>query len=332
MEQARPQAPVNRRLAGPAFAAALVFAASGAAAQDYPVKPVRLIVAQSAGSATDTAARVIGQKLSALLGQSVVIDNRAGAGGLLGTELAAKAAPDGYTLLFANISTHGVNPALYRKLRYDPIGGFAPISMASTTPNVLIVHPSVPAKTTRQFIDFARSRPGQLNVATPGNGSSQHLATELFKTMAGGLQTVHVPYKGSGPALTALMTGEASWMIPTLTLSLPQIKAGRVRALAVSSMKRIAELPDLPTIADTLPGFEVLSWYGFVAPAGTPAAVVNRLNGATAKVLAMPDVKASLGKVGMDAVASSPAEFGQFIRNEVAKWTKVARQAGVQLD
>jgi tripartite-type tricarboxylate transporter receptor subunit TctC len=303
-----------------------------AAAQAYPVKPVRIIVAQGAGSATDVAARVIGQRMAGLLGQQVVVDNRPGAGGLLGTEIAAKSPPDGYTLIFANISTHGVNPALYRKMPYDAIKDFAPISMASTTPNVLIVHPSIPAKTTKEFIAFIKARPGQLNAATPGNGSSQHLATELFKLMAGGLNTLHVPYKGSGPAITALMTGEVSYMIPTLTLSLPHIRAQKVRALAVTALKPIGDLPGVPPLADTLPGYEVLSWYGFAAPAGTPQAVITRINEATAAVLAMPEVRKSLAGVGMDAQPSTPEQFGAFIRAEVAKWTRVANEAGIRLD
>jgi tripartite-type tricarboxylate transporter receptor subunit TctC len=303
-----------------------------AAAQTFPNKSIRIIVAQGAGSATDTAARVIGQKLAGVVGQQVIVDNRPGAGGLLGTELAAKAPADGYTLIFANISTHGVNPALYKKLPYDPVKDFAPISMASTTPNVLAVHPSIPSKSTKEFIAFVKSRPGQLNAATPGNGSSQHLATELFKMMAGGLDTVHVPYKGSGPAITALMTGESSWMIPTLTLALPHIKSQKVRALAVTALKPVDDLPGVPVVVDTLPGYEVLSWYGFAAPAGTPPAIVNRLNEATAKVLAMTDTKKSLAAVGMSAQASTPEQFGAFIRAELAKWSKVAKAANIHLD
>jgi tripartite-type tricarboxylate transporter receptor subunit TctC len=303
-----------------------------AAAQAYPNKSIRIIVAQGAGSATDTAARVIGQKLTSALGQQVIVDNRPGAGGLLGTELAAKAPADGYTLIFANISTHGVNPALYKKLPYDAVRDFAPISMASTTPNVLIVHPSIPAKNTKDFIAFVKSRPGQLNAATPGNGSSQHLATELFKIMAGGLNTLHVPYKGSGPAITALITGESSWMVPTLTLSLPHIKTHKVRALAVTALKPVEDLPGVPAVAETLTGYEVLSWYGFAAPAGTPAAAIKRMNEAAAAVLAMADTKKSLATVGMNAEASTPEQFGAFICAELAKWSKVAKAANIRLD
>jgi tripartite-type tricarboxylate transporter receptor subunit TctC len=303
-----------------------------ALAQNYPTKSIRLIVAQSAGSATDVAARVIATPLSALLKQQVVVDNRAGAGGLLGTELAARAPADGYTLIFANISTHGVNPALYRKLPYDAIRDFTPIAMACTTPNVLVVNASLPAKTAAELIALIRSRPGQLNVATPGSGSSQHLAVELFMTMAGGLKSQHVPYKGSGPAMTALIAGEASWMIPTLTLSLPHIRSGKIRALGVTSTAPHEDLPQVPPLADTLPGYEVLSWYGFAAPARTPAAIVSQLNKAAATVLAMPETRKGLAAAGMSVQHSTPAQFGEFIRSEIEKWTKVARGAGITLD
>ncbi len=301
-------------------------------AQNYPNKAVRLIVAQSAGSATDVAARVIATPLAALLKQQVVVDNRAGAGGLLGTEIAAKAPADGYTLIFANISTHGVNPALYRRLPYDAIRDFTPIGLATTTPNVLVVNASLPAKNTAEMITLLRNRPGQLNVATPGSGSSQHLAVELFMTMAGGLKSQHVPYKGSGPAMTALISGEASWMIPTLTLSLPHIRSGKIRALGVSSTAPHEDLPQVPPLAETLPGYEVLSWYGFAAPARTPAAVVNLLNKATATVLAMPETRKGLAGAGMSVQHSSPAQLGDFIRNEIEKWSKVAKGSGITLD
>lgn len=323
----------------PMFHAALVATATVAAfgmqqagAQNYPNKAVRLIVAQSAGSATDVAARVIAMPLSALLKQQVVVDNRAGAGGLLGTEIAAKAPPDGYTLIFANISTHGVNPALYRRLPYDAIRDFAPIGLATTTPNVLVVNASLPAKNTAEMITLVRNRPGQLNVATPGSGSSQHLAVELFMTMAGGLKSQHVPYKGSGPAMTALISGEASWMIPTLTLSLPHIRSGKIRALGVTSTTPHEDLPQVPTLAEALPGYEVLSWYGFAAPARTPQALIERLNKDIATVLALPETRKGLAGAGMGVQHGTPAQFGEFIRSEIEKWTRVAKNAGITLD
>jgi len=327
---------MSHRNAHPAFIATIAALAAlppvAAFAQNYPTKSVRLIVAQSAGSATDVAARVIATPLAALLKQQVVVDNRAGAGGLLGTEIAAKAPADGYTLIFANISTHGVNPALYRRLPYDAIRDFAPIAMATTTPNVLVVNASLPAKNTAELIALIRNRPGQLNVATPGSGSSQHLAVELFMTMAGGIKSQHVPYKGSGPAMTALIAGEASWMIPTLTLSLPHIRSGKIRALGVSSTTPHEDLPQVPTLAEALPGYEVLSWYGFAAPARTPQALIERLNKHIAAVLSMPETRKGLAGAGMGVQHSTPAQFGEFIRSEIEKWTRVAKNAGITLD
>lgn len=304
----------------------------GAQTQTYPVKSIRVIVPQSSGSASDTAARLIGQRLSSLLGQPLVVDNRAGAGGLAGTEMAAKAAPDGYTLFIAGISTHGTIPALYRKLNFDAVKDFAPISLWATNPNVLAVHPSLPVQSTRELITLAKAKPGQLNVGTQGNGSSQHLATELFKIMAGNLNTVHVPYKGSGPAIVALVSGEISVLFPTLVLSTPHIQSGKIRAIAVTTRQRIEEFPQLPTISETLPGFEMLSWLGLLAPAGTPRTVIALLNEASAKVLAMPDVKKIMAAAGMTAAPGSPEAFGRFIEQEIAKWTKVARTAKIEAE
>jgi len=318
--------------AAAATLAAITLNAPLAAAQDYPTRPVRMIVPFAAGGPTDVIARVVAQKLTEGLGQQVVVDNRAGAGGLLGTEIAAKAPADGYTLIFANISTHGVNPALYRRLPYDAIRDFAPIAMATTTPNVLVVNASLPAKNTAELIALIRNRPGQLNVATPGSGSSQHLAVELFMTMAGGIKSQHVPYKGSGPAMTALIAGEASWMIPTLTLSLPHIRSGKIRALGVSSTTPHEDLPQVPTLAEALPGYEVLSWYGFAAPARTPQALIERLNKHIATVLSMPETRKGLAGAGMGVQHSTPAQFGEFIRSEIEKWTRVAKNAGITLD
>lgn len=311
---------------------ALWASALSAQAQTYPVKSIRLLVPQSSGSASDTAARVIGQRISSLLGQQFVVDNRPGAGGLTGTEMGAKAAPDGYTLLIASISTHGTIPALYRKLNFEPVKDFAPISLWVTIPNVLAVHPLLPVLSTKELIALAKAKPGQLNVGTQGNGSSQHLATELFKLMAGNLNTVHVPYKGSGPAMVGLVSGEISFLFPTLVLSTPQIQSGKIRAIAVTTPQRIDEFPQLPTVSETVPGFEMLSWIGLLAPAGTPRTVIARLNDASAKVLGMPDVKKTLAFSGMTAAPGSPDQFGSFIEKEIAKWTKVARAARIEAD
>jgi tripartite-type tricarboxylate transporter receptor subunit TctC len=313
-------------------AGCIVLAMSAALAQNYPAKPIRVIVPQSAGSASDTVARVVGQRMSGLLGQQMLVDNRPGAGGLSGTETSARATPDGYTLCVASISSHGTVPALYRKLSYDAVKDFAPITLWVTIPNVLVVHPSVPVQSTKELITLAKSKPGELRIGTQGNGSSQHLATELFKIMAGDLDTIHVPYKGSGPSIMGVITGEVAVLFPTLALSQPHIQAGRIRALAVTTSQRVEELPQLPTVADTLPGFEMVSWIGLLAPARTPRPIVSQLHETSVKVLAMPDVKKTLAAVGMNVASSSPEEFGNFIQQEIAKWTKVARTARIEAD
>jgi len=312
--------------------AALFLPASGALAQGYPTKSVRVVVAQSAGSASDIAGRVVGQRLATMLGQQFVIDNRAGAGGLAGSELVARAAPDGYTLLVASISTHGTVPALYRKLTFHPVKDFAPVGLWVTIPNVLAVHPTLSVHSTKELIALARARPAQLKVGTQGNGSSQHLATELFNIMAGNIATVQVPYKGSGPLMVALISGEIDFLFPTLALSAPHIQAGRIRAIAVATLRRQPELPDLPTVADTVPGFELVSWIGLLAPAGTPRAIVMQLNEGSARALAMPDARKALAASGMTPAPGSPEEFGAFIVQEIAKWTKVARAANITAD
>ena len=310
----------------------VTLAPPAALAQNYPAKPIRVIVPQSAGSASDTVARVVGQRMSALLGQQMLVDNRPGAGGLSGTETSARATPDGYTLCVASISSHGTVPALYRKLSYDAVNDFAPITLWVTIPNVLVVHPSVPVQSTKELIALAKVKPGELRIGTQGNGSSQHLATELFKIMAGNLDTIHVPYKGSGPSIMGVVTGEVAVLFPTLALSQPHIQAGRIRALAVTTLQRVEELPQLPTVADTLPGFEMVSWIGLLAPARTPRPIVSQLHETSAKVLAMPDVKKTLAAVGMNVASSSPEAFGKFIQDEIAKWTKVARTAKIEAD
>jgi len=309
-----------------------VISVSTAVAQGYPNKPVRLIIAQGAGSATDIMGRIIGQKMSDALGQQFVIDNRAGAGGLLGTELAAKATPDGHTLFLASISTHGVNPALYRKLPYDPVRDFAPVSMTGLTANLFVVHPSVTAASVSELIALVKARPGQLNFASPGNGSSQHLATELFKSMAGGLKVGHVPYKGGPPAITAVMAGEVAGMMPAMPLALPHVKSRKVRAIAVTTAARIPEMPEIPTVAETVPGFEVVTWYGLMAPAATPKAVIAILNKTAVAQLALPDTRKSLAASGLSPLAGTPEEMSTFVRAELAKWSKVARDAGIRLD
>jgi tripartite-type tricarboxylate transporter receptor subunit TctC len=302
-----------------------------AAAQSWPVKPVRLVIAQAAGSATDSIARVFAPRLSELLGQQVVIDVRPGAGGSLGTEIVARAPADGYTTLIANISTHGVNPALYRKLPYDPIKDFAPVSLVSTTPNILVVHPSLPVKSIKDLVGLARARPGQLNYSSAGAGSSQHLAAALLNTMAK-IDTVHVPYRGSPAGLTGVMAGEVAFMVPTVTTALPQVQVGKLRAIAVTGTQRVEELPQVPTMAESLPGFDVVSWWGVVAPAGTPSAVIVRLNADLVRTMATPEVRKGMNGIGMSVSTSTPEQFGAYIRNEIDKYTKIARAANIALE
>ncbi|MBC7780482.1 MAG: tripartite tricarboxylate transporter substrate binding protein [Proteobacteria bacterium] len=292
---------------------------------------MRIVVAQAAGSATDALVRIFGPRLSYLLGQPVVVDNRPGAGGSLGTEIVAKSPPDGYTTLLANTSTHGVNPALFRKLPYDPVRDFAPISLVSTTPSVVVVHPSLPVRSIKELIALARARPGQLNYSSAGSGSSQHLAAALLNTLTG-IDTVHVPYRGSPAGITGLLAGEVAFMIPTLTTAQPQIQGGRLRAIAVTGRARAEELPTTPTVAETVPGFDFGTWYGVVAPAGTPQAVIARLNADLAKALALREVGKALTASGMTVATSTPEQFAAYIRTEIDKYAKVARAANIQLE
>jgi len=315
-----------------ACVAALAASCSAALAQSYPVKPIRLIIAQAPGSATDVVSRTVGMKLSEALGQSIVVDARPGAGGTLGTEIAAKAPPDGYNLFMANNSTHGSNPALYQKLPYDAIRDFAPIIFVAATPYVLSVHPSLPVTTVKQLIALAKSRPGQINYGSAGNGSTHHLSGELMKTMAG-IDMVHIPYKGTTPGIAALLSGEVSLMFNTVTGIAPHVKTGRVKALAVTTPKRSEMMPGVPTLSEAaLPGFEMLSWFGLLAPAATPRTVITRLNAETAKVLALPEIRTALANQGLEARGGTPEQFGDYIKGEIAKITKIAKTAGVKAE
>lgn len=302
-----------------------------AAAQTYPTKAIRLIIAQAPGSTTDVLSRIVGNKLNEGLGQALVIDARPGAGGSLGTELAARAVADGYTLFMGNNSTHGANPALYAKLPYDAVKDFTPIVYVAATPYVLCVHPSLPVKTVKELIALAKSRPGQINYASAGNGSTHHLSSEMLKLQAG-INMVHIPYKGTTPAITALVSGESQVMFGTVTGVQPQIKANRIRGLAVTTPKRSDFLPELPTMAETLPGFEVLSWFGILGPAGTPAAVVTRINSETNKALGMPDVRSALAQQGLEPVGGTPDQFANYIKSELAKFAKLAKATGVKAE
>lgn len=308
----------------------LVILATGAAAhaEGYPSKPVRMVVPFPPGGGADTLARLLGQQIAARLGQPAVVDNRGGAGGLIGTGLVATSLPDGYTLLFATSSTHGSNPSVYKKLPYDPIADFSPVILLAVVPNVLVVHPSVAAGNLKELIALAKANPGKLNYASVGNGSSQHLVAELFNDRAG-LKIVHVPYKGTGPALTELMAGQVQMMFTNLITSMSHLQAGRLRGLGVTSRDRSSILPALPAIAEVLPGFEMNSWYGLVAPRHVPAAVVARLNKEVAAILATPQFQERLAAGGAEPVGGTPREFATFIEKEIGKYAEAVRIANV---
>ena len=301
-------------------------------AQSWPSKPIRLVIAQAPGSATDVISRVVANPLSETLGQPIVIDARPGAGGALGTEVAARSAPDGYTLFMANNSTHGSNPAVYAKLPYDAVKDFAPISFVASVPYVLVVDPKLPVKSVQEFIAYVRARPGKLNYASAGNGSTHHFCGELLKSMTG-IDIQHIPYKGSGPGIAGLLAGEVSMMFSNVADIGSQIKAGKVKPLAVTAQKRAAMLPDVPTMAEAgLPGFVITSWFGLLAPAGTPAPVIARLNAETVKALSREDVKEKLGAQGLEVASSTPEQFGEHIKSEIARFTKIARSAGIHAE
>lgn len=303
-------------------------AAVDVSAQSYPSKPIRLIVGYAPGGSTDIAARVIGQKLSTGLGQAVVIDNRPGASSNLGAELAAKAAPDGYTLYMCTIAS-SINQTLYKSLPFDLVKSFTPVSQVTSMLSFLVVHPSLPAKSVKELIALAKTSSRKLDYATTGAGSSNHMAAEMFKHMAG-VDMVHVSYKGTGPELTDLLAGVVKVAFETTPAVLPHVKAGKLRALAVNSATRTPLLPDVPTMGEAaLPGFEVTSWNGIVAPAGTPKEIVGRLSQEVAKAVKMPDVVEKLSGVGASPVSSAPEQFGAFIQGEIAKWAKVIKQAGI---
>ena len=315
-----------------AAAATLAAAASGSSAQSYPNRPVRILVPFPAGAGVDIVARMLGLPLTDLWGQAAVVDNRPGAGGTIACELAAKGAPDGYTLLLGNISTFAMAPSLYKKVNYDPVQSFAPITLVNTSANVLVAHPSVPAATTQALIALAKSKPGQINYASAGSGTSPHLAAELFKSMAG-VDLVHVPYKGSPQALTDLLGGQTQIMFASLVSALPHIRQARLRALGVTSLKRAAALPDLPATSEAgLRGYDVSVWMGIVAPAGTPPAIIAQLNRQIGALLQSPDIRERLAVQGLEAASNSPAEFRSYIASEVRKWAVVIKQAGVVAD
>jgi len=316
-------------LGGALFALPAIAAAQTPA---YPTKPIRLVVPFPAGGATDIFAREVAKHLTEAWGQSVVVDNRPGAGGNIGSELVAKAPPDGYTLEMGTVGTHAINASLYSTLPYDHVKDFVPVILVAGVPNVLEVNPAVPVNSVQELIAYAKANPGKLNFASSGSGTSIHLSGELFKVMAG-VQMTHVPYKGSAPALQDLIGGQVQLMFDNLPPSLPQIKAGKLRALAVTSATRAPALPDTPTVAESgLPGFEASSWFGVLAPAGTSPAIVAKLNAEIAKWLTSPEAKEKLAAVGANIAGGTPEDFARHIQAETAKWAKVVKESGAKVD
>jgi tripartite-type tricarboxylate transporter receptor subunit TctC len=288
-----------------------------------------MVVPSSAGGGTDIVARIIAPELSKRLGQQVVIDNRPGAGTMIGIEVAAKSPPDGYTLLMG-LSTLAINSALYKKVPYDPQRDFAPITQAVSSASIIVVHPSVPVKTLKELIAFARARQGQLNYASAGTGTYPHMTMELFLSMAK-LKMVHIPYKGTAPAMIDMVAGQVATMAATILTGMPQIRAGRLRPLGITSSARSPIVPDIPTVAEAgLPGYESVQWYGMLAPARTPGDIITRLHGDTTRILQQPEIKARFAGDGADPVGSTPEEFTRYIQSELTKWAKVARDAGIQ--
>jgi tripartite-type tricarboxylate transporter receptor subunit TctC len=315
------------------FCVAMLPVCAPAVAAGYPEKPIRIVTPFPAGSVTDLVARPLAAKLIESLGTNVIVDNRPGAGGNVAAEIVAKSAPDGYTLQIASTGPNAVNVSLYKTMPYDTLRDFAPITLAATTYLMLVVHPSIPAASVRDLVRLGRARPGQLTYGSSGNGSTTHLAGELFSSLAG-VRMIHVPYKGGSPAYTVdLISGRIDLTFASILPSLPHIRSGKLKLLAVTGSARGSEFPEAPTVAESgVPGFDVRSWYGVVAAAGTPQAIIAKLHTEIARALAAADVKAQYATGGLVATSSSPAEFGQFIRGEHDKWAKVIKTAGIRVD
>jgi tripartite-type tricarboxylate transporter receptor subunit TctC len=301
-------------------------------AQAYPTKPIRLIVPFPPGGSTDIVARIVAQKLGDRLGQQVLIENRGGAGGTIGTEAVAKSAPDGYTLVLGTTSTHVVAPNVYAKIGYDPVKDFAPVSLVAVTPYLLVANPGVEVKSLPEFVGYVKARPGKLNYASAGTGSTTHLAMEMLKSAAG-LYIVHIPYNGNGPAGTAVIAGQVEFLFGSLPAVLPHAKSGRVRPLAVGTPKRSPSLPEVPTVAESgFPGFDAALWLSVMAPAGTPAPVVDRLHKEIVAAIASPDAADALSKAGAEPITSTPTELAAMVKDGVDKYAKVVKQAGVKVE
>ena len=322
-----------RRMQRGLLALMLICASLAAGAQTYPAKPVRFVVPYPVGGTYDLYTRAIGPKLSDIWSQPVVVENRIGANGIIGTDFVAKSAADGYTIMMGGVGPHGINVSLYSKLPYDPVRDFAPVIHISSAPNVLVVHPSVDARSVNELIALARSKPGQLTYSSAGSGSSQHLSAEMFKTMVG-VEMAHVPYKGGSPGAVAVLAGEVSLMFASTSDVVRLVRAGRLRGLAVTSARRIPALPDTPTMVEAgLPGYDATAWFGVLAPAGTPFEIVNKLNQDISRVLQLPEIAEIIAQQGSaEAIGGSPEQFGAFIRADIAKWAKVVKDAGAKAD
>lgn len=316
---------------------ALVLAAAasgGALAADasYPSRPIRMIVAFAPGGGTDIIGRIVAQGIGAALGQQVVVENRPGAGGNIGTELAARAAPDGYTLITSGTGTHAINPSLYARIPYDAIKDFTPVSLVASTPYLMVVHPSVPVKSVREFVALAKSKPGSINMASSGNGGMPHLAGELFQLMAD-VRLTHVPYKGTGAVFADLIGGQVQVLFGDIVATSPHVKSGKLRALGITSPERSENLPEFPTIAESgVPGYDAVGWFGVFAPAGTPPGIVRRLNAAIRDHVQQAEVKARLSSLGADVVASTPEDFAEKQRADLERWAKVIKAANVKVE
>jgi tripartite-type tricarboxylate transporter receptor subunit TctC len=309
--------------------ACLAAAVGDGLAQPYPGKPVRVVVPSSPGGGTDIVARIVAPELAKRLGQQFVIDNRPGAGTMIGIEIVAKSPPDGYALLMTP-STLAINSALYKKVPYDPVRDFSPITELISSPSIIVVHPSVPVKTIKELIAFARARPGEMNYASAGAGTYPHMTMELFQSMAK-IKMVHIPYKGTGPAMIDMLAGHTAVMAGTILSVMPHVRDGRLRALGITSEKRSPVVPEIPTVSEAgLPGFESVQWSGFLAPAKTPREIVTRLHAEATRILQQPETRERFAGDGADAVGNTPDEFGRFVQSELVKWAKVARNAGIK--
>ena len=309
-------------------AGALLAGSLPASAQPYPNRPLRIVVPFPPGGGTDIGTRIVAQKLQEAWGQAVIVENKPGAAGIVGTELTAKSAPDGYTFMMGNIGTHAINVSLYKKLAYDPVRDFAPVSMVADLPLLLLVHPSVPANSVKELIALAKSQPGKLNFSSSGAGGSMHVAAELFKSMTG-VDMVHIPYKGGAPAVADLLSGQVALSFSTVLETIQHVKAGKVRALAVTNDHRSIALPDLPTIAEAgLPGYQSISWLALFAPAGTPKEIVNKVSAESVRILKLPDVKERLLAQGAEPIGSTPEQLAATLAADIAKYAKVIRESG----